>query len=53
MIIVSGLGANLDIDRMIRRARLEEPGALDCLLENYRNFLRLLARTVRGRSEGG
>jgi RNA polymerase sigma-70 factor (ECF subfamily) len=36
-------GANLR--RLIERARDQEPGALDRLLESYRNYLRLLART--------
>src|SRR5437773_1138804 len=31
--------------RWIERARREEPGALERLLESYRNYLRLLART--------
>jgi RNA polymerase sigma-70 factor (ECF subfamily) len=34
-----------DLCRLIERARREEPGALNCLLESYRNYLRLLART--------
>ena len=34
-----------DLIRLIERARHEEPGALDCLLDSYRNYLRLLART--------
>jgi RNA polymerase sigma-70 factor (ECF subfamily) len=31
--------------RLIERARHETPGALDRLLDSYRNYLRLLART--------
>jgi RNA polymerase sigma-70 factor (ECF subfamily) len=31
--------------RLIERARRDEPGALDRLLDSYRNYLRLLART--------
>jgi RNA polymerase sigma-70 factor (ECF subfamily) len=34
-----------ELCRLIERARREEPGALDRLLESYRNYLRLLART--------
>jgi RNA polymerase sigma-70 factor (ECF subfamily) len=34
-----------ELCRLIERARREEPGALDQLLESYRNYLRLLART--------
>ena len=34
-----------DLCRLIERARHEEPGALDRLLDSYRNYLRLLART--------
>jgi RNA polymerase sigma-70 factor (ECF subfamily) len=34
-----------DLRYLIERARREEPGALDRLLETYRNYLRLLART--------
>jgi RNA polymerase sigma-70 factor (ECF subfamily) len=34
-----------DLIRLIERARRDEPGALDGLLESYRNYLRLLART--------
>jgi RNA polymerase sigma-70 factor (ECF subfamily) len=34
-----------DLRRLIDRARREEPGALERLLESYRNYLRLLART--------
>jgi len=34
-----------ELCRLIERARHEEPGALDRLLESYRNYLRLLART--------
>jgi RNA polymerase sigma-70 factor (ECF subfamily) len=34
-----------DLCRLIDRARRHEPGALDRLLESYRNYLRLLART--------
>jgi RNA polymerase sigma-70 factor (ECF subfamily) len=37
--------SSVDIDRLIAHARRSEPGALDRLLESYRNFLRLLART--------
>jgi RNA polymerase sigma-70 factor (ECF subfamily) len=33
-----------DLCRLIERARREEPGALDRLLDSYRNYLRLLAR---------
>jgi RNA polymerase sigma-70 factor (ECF subfamily) len=34
-----------DLHRLIERARRDEPGALDRLLDSYRNYLRLLART--------
>jgi RNA polymerase sigma-70 factor (ECF subfamily) len=34
-----------DLCRLIERARRREPGALDRLLDSYRNYLRLLART--------
>jgi RNA polymerase sigma-70 factor (ECF subfamily) len=34
-----------DLHRLIDRARRNEPGALDRLLDSYRNYLRLLART--------
>jgi RNA polymerase sigma-70 factor (ECF subfamily) len=34
-----------DLCRLIERARRQEPGALDRLLDSYRNYLRLLART--------
>jgi RNA polymerase sigma-70 factor (ECF subfamily) len=34
-----------DLRRLIERARRAEPGALDRLLDLYRNYLRLLART--------
>jgi RNA polymerase sigma-70 factor (ECF subfamily) len=34
-----------DVCRLIARARHDEPGALDRLLDSYRNYLRLLART--------
>ena len=34
-----------DLCRLIDRARRDEPGALDRLLDSYRNYLRLLART--------
>src|SRR5215813_6397113 len=34
-----------DLHRLIDRARRDEPGALDRLLDSYRNYLRLLART--------
>jgi RNA polymerase sigma-70 factor, ECF subfamily len=33
------------VSSLIERARRAEPGALDRLLESYRNYLRLLART--------
>jgi len=36
---------NVDVSSLIGRARRAEPGALDRLLESYRNYLRLLART--------
>jgi RNA polymerase sigma-70 factor (ECF subfamily) len=34
-----------DLGRLIEQARREESGALDRLLDSYRNYLRLLART--------
>ena len=34
-----------DLCRLIERARHDEPEALDRLLDSYRNYLRLLART--------
>src|SRR5262245_42907402 len=34
-----------DLRRLIDQARRDEPGALDRLLQLYRNYLRLLART--------
>jgi RNA polymerase sigma-70 factor (ECF subfamily) len=34
-----------DLHRLIERARRDEPGALDRLLDSYRNYLRMLART--------
>lgn len=34
-----------DLRLLIERARRDEPGALDRLLDSYRNYLRLLART--------
>src|SRR5262245_52222038 len=39
---------NAVIDRLIEEARQDEPGALDRLLESYRNYLRLVARTGLG-----
>src|SRR6516165_7994226 len=34
-----------DLRRLIERAQREEPGALDRLLDSYRHYLKLLART--------
>jgi RNA polymerase sigma-70 factor (ECF subfamily) len=39
---------NAGIDRLIEDARRNEPGTLDRLLESYRNYLRLVARTGLG-----
>ena len=44
------------IDWLIEQARRDEPGALDRLLESYRNYLRLAARTgidraLRGKAD--
>jgi RNA polymerase sigma-70 factor (ECF subfamily) len=39
---------NVGIDRLIEEARQNEPGALDRLLESYRNYLRLVARAGLG-----
>src|SRR6516225_9318120 len=41
--LMGDTGSN--ISRLIRDARHAAPGALDRLLESYRNYLRLLART--------
>jgi RNA polymerase sigma-70 factor, ECF subfamily len=45
-----------DLCRLIERARRDEPGALDRLLDSYRNYLRLLARngldaSVQGKAD--
>ena len=37
--------SDADLRRLIEQARREQPGALDRLLDSYRNYLRLLART--------
>jgi RNA polymerase sigma-70 factor (ECF subfamily) len=39
------MGSDRDISRLIRDARRAAPGALDGLLEAYRNYLGLVART--------
>jgi len=38
-------GGRLNVSGLIHAARQAEPGALDQLLESFRNYLRLLART--------
>jgi RNA polymerase sigma-70 factor (ECF subfamily) len=45
-----------ELCRLIERARRDEPEALDCLLDSYRNYLRLLARrgldaSVQGKAD--